>query len=336
MNLYKIRIAFLSLSICSISDGLLAQEIDVRIKRMLPRDDSARAVFYHLVPIEAMRHTNINTYTFSLGASMKNIIPKHSVSVMLTLPIEFKDISDINSIGEPFDFVSQGYKRPTRKEFTAEWKYFYKATPKMDAIIPVKNADSVTQNLPYLSISNEKRSYLRGGITFAVFPRQMNFLRADTITSDMFFPEGGKYLHKERALTIHVGYEVVKERFSSVSLNNMEFRNYRKLRRSYVDILLQPFKIFGKLSYLNAQNNGEGQLALTEYPLSFGAQNELRQRFRQLPIGVRAGYGFDFIANSPLGFSLETGLYPGIVPKGNLGVAYYMKAKIKLDIRNKE
>lgn len=311
-------------------------------KSMIPKPDSVRQFNGYISPYDGMTMNFFSFQNFALGATYANWFPKHTFGLELSLPYmgkkyyDFEDRADL--LQSQLKYVSKNYvnKRYPTFRLQANWKYLllYKEDPYV--FFAYKNAPTPNDSVPVIEAVKQKRYYIRGGVQYLVTP---NIFKLDFTTSKdspFTLDDTGFILHKNRALTLSAGFEMQKELFSYTSIDRVKFRAYRKVRTFYGDISFQPFAGLGNLEIvdsLSLTTNIEGVITNTD-PMTKEDKTFIRDSSVSVNrFGVRFGYTYEHLFNSPVGFGFESGFLTGVSSKGTRLGPYYMKMRIMVDIR---
>lgn len=305
------------------------------MKNQIPKDDSARFFIGHVRPIDVQNHGSAGTFNFSFGTTWKNVIPKHSVGLNILLSYKGQDYDQLE-LTKNIRFISKGYDNLKRSGVQLSWQYLFSTKNSNYQFYPIKNGDTPIDSLPIITGVRQKRSYLRGGLEYLSYPRLMTINFSSVSDPENYFQKLGTvdFVQHQRNFFLYVGYSSVKEYNTSVALDGIKFHGYRKVKRRYIDLMLQPSRRMPEMSFIFQGPDQFAEVPPNVQPISIETQNYIRENFlKYYPIGLRMGYGYDHLFNSPVGFELETGVLPGVTSSGFFLNGYYTRATIKLDIK---
>ena len=311
-------------------------------KSMIPKPDSVKYIETYLTLYDGFTYDLRSYRNFTLAANYINFFPRHSFAAELSLPYigQSYEVFETRAtqLATSIKYVSKNYLQRKYKNyhFQATWRYFLKQSSKPYNFYAYKNAPTPNDSVPIVTGEKQTRFYLRGGIGYQISP---NFFRLN-FTQDPESPfneaSSGFLLHKNRMVTLFVGFERQKEHYTSTSINRIKFHNYRQTKKFYADFIFQPFCTLGKLEILDSNTvlvPDENQISNTQ-PMDKSAKKYIKKNNVDSQLfGIRVGYSFNNILNSPLSVGFESGILTGIDRRNSPFGSLYSKIRLNFDVR---
>jgi hypothetical protein len=310
-------------------------------KSMIPKPDSVKIFNSYISLFDGLTY-DLNSYrNFALGATYSNWFPRHTFGLEVSLPYKGQPYDKFGTratiLQSSLKYISKDYINKNYKAYKiqATWKYFLKSESTPYYFYAYKNAPTPNDSVPILEGEKQERYYIRGGLNYIVSPSLIRMTFYDDPNAPFTKADNGYMLLKNRALSVFLGFEKQKEHYTSTSIDRIRFYDYRKTRRFYGDFLFQPFGLLGKLDILDSvpQISKEQTAVITSQAMEKASRDYIKNNIVKVhSFGLRIGYGFDHLFNSPIGIAFETGVMTGIDRRGSILGAFYSKVRLNIDV----
>lgn len=311
-------------------------------KSMIPKPDSVKEFKSYLVPYESTV-LEFNSYrNFALGATYSNFFKKHTFGLEVSLPYtgqkyqRYEEFADL--FQERLKYTSKNYIQRRYKNFkiAASWKYLLQYSEEPFAYFSYKNAPTPNDSVPVVIGKKQTRYFIRGGLEYHIFPNMVRLQFGNQPDSPFDANDNGFLLMRSRNITLNLGFERQKEHHSSTSIDRVKFWSYHKMRHVYADILFQPVKWLGNIDVVDSITfiTNDPSVIATSEPMSKTDKDYIKDNVVKLnQIGLRVGYGYDHLFNSPIGLTFELGVLTGVNQFNAILGTFYSRIRLKMDIR---
>ncbi|MBU2020354.1 MAG: hypothetical protein KJ941_11970 [Bacteroidetes bacterium] len=308
---------------------------------MIPKPDSVKIFNSYISLYDGLTY-DLRTYrNFALGATYANWFPKHTFGLELSLPYQGQAYESFSNraqiLQSSLKYVSKNYINKKYRTFKiqATWKYFLKSKSTPYYFYAYKNAPTPNDSVPIIEGERQERYYLRGGLNYFVSPSLVRMVFYDEPNVPFSTADNGFLLHRNRALTLFLGFEKQKEHYTSTSIDRIRFYDYHKTKKFYGDLLFQPFGMLGKLEVIDslAVASDDPSIVASSQAMDKSMRDYIKDNIIKVnTFGIRVGYSFDHIFNSPVGIAFETGVMTGVDRRGAILGSFYSKMRLNIDI----